>query len=138
MPEVLFSDYCTSWLEQQKGKIRPASYAKYNVIVEKHIRPELGNCQLSELSIDLVEHLEKKKTLQEKLSARTVRSILIVLRSILDYIQKETGYDFSSIQMPYPPLRREKNRPCLLMSRSVFFNFWSLIWMTANLAYSCL
>lgn len=107
---LIFSDYCSEWLRRQKGTVRPASYAKYSALVERHIIPELGMYQLSELSSDLIAQFAQKKTEQEKLSAKTLHMILIVLHSILDNVQKETSYDFTGIAMPYPKLTREKKQ----------------------------
>lgn len=120
---ALFSDYCTGWLEQQEETVRPSSYAKYYGIVEKHIKPALGDCQLSELSTDWIAQLAQQKTVQENLSARTVQAILVVLRSILDYAQEETAFDFSGIEMPYPKLSREKKQALSIEEQEKLMRF---------------
>lgn len=122
----IFSDYCSGWLSQQEGTVRTSSYAKYSALVEKHIMPALGKCQLSELSSEQIAQFAQEKTEQEKLSAKTVYMILVVLRSILDFVQKETDYDFSDVVMPYPKLTREKKQALTAEEQERLLRF--LVW----------
>ncbi|MCD8020787.1 MAG: site-specific integrase [Clostridiales bacterium] len=107
---LIFSDYCYKWLSQQEATVRTSSYAKYSSLVEKHIMLVLGKCRLSELSSERVAQFAQEKTEQDELSAKTVHMILGILHSILDYVQKETHYDFSGVVMPYPKLVRKKKQ----------------------------
>ncbi len=52
--------------------------------------------------------------------------ILVVLRSIMDYVQKETNYDFSSVAIPYPKLTKEKKQALSLEEQERLLHF--LVW----------
>lgn len=89
--EKNFTFYATEWLDSIHLHIKHSTYVKYSNIVNNHIMPELGNCQICELSTeDIREYADKKLSLGNAktstgLSTKTVKDILSVLRLILRY-----------------------------------------------------
>lgn len=84
------------WLasEQQRGKIRPSTYRRYEMDIRNHLIPELGHIKLSALTLDDVQrffdrvHQQGRKPKNNDdapsaLAPRTVRNILTPLQEAL-------------------------------------------------------
>lgn len=68
------------WLQiYKKGKIAPRSYSNYELYVEKHIIPALGNLLLTEVR---PAHIEKLMTAKSEKSTSTRKHILLALNGI--------------------------------------------------------
>lgn len=37
-----FADYCNEWLYLKRSSVKPSTFVKYTTILEKYIRPDLG------------------------------------------------------------------------------------------------
>ncbi|MDR3319025.1 MAG: site-specific integrase [Clostridiales bacterium] len=79
------------WLEiVMRDELRKTSYAAYRGYVRNHIVPDVGEYRLTEIMPETVQTLTK--TLKAKsLASKTVRSIMVVLRSALD-VAADYGY----------------------------------------------
>lgn len=83
------SDYCDEWLYLKRSSVKPATFVKYATILEKHIRPDLGDYFSEAVSTVLVEQFSYRLLHEKNLSPKTVRDILSVLNSILNYTARE-------------------------------------------------
>lgn len=97
-----FSVYCDNWLELNRYKIKESTYVKYLYVVEHHIKPMLG--QHCPIQIDdlIVEWFQRELMITKGLSAKTVKDILVVLRSILKFTQKALGKAAVMPEIAYP------------------------------------
>ena len=102
MPKQNLSFFCDEWLRGTRDRVKSATYVKYEAIVEKHIRPRLGSCRPSSLTTGMIEEFTSVLTHENGLSAKTVRDILICLRSILKYIDKQSGVLLQAVEIAYP------------------------------------
>lgn len=104
-----FSAYCDEWLQISQNRVKESSYIKYWTIVERHIRPKLGEYLLTELS---TMHMEKfsRALLEDGLAPKTVRDILNVTRSILKYTAKHFPGTMQFIDMAYPKETKREMR----------------------------
>lgn len=103
-----FSHYCDEWLRLNKIRIKESTYVKYNTIIEKRIKPKLGNFVIDELSSLIVEQFTYELLYEEKLSPKTVKDILIVLNSILKYSSRHHQGIFPNVEIYYPkPVKKE-------------------------------
>lgn len=90
-PTVIFEPLATQWLKNVKLRIKESSYVKYHNTVQNHIIPDLGTCQMNQLTTEAVERfVEKKLTCGKRdgeggLSEKTVKDILAVLKEICLY-----------------------------------------------------
>ncbi len=100
------------WLSAAKLRVKPASYANYENIIAKHILPTLGGEYFSGLTTQKLNSFIQHKLQfgrldgQGGLSAKTVRDIMRVYRSIEHYASQEYGVKFTSFTMP----KVEKNQ----------------------------
>lgn len=88
---ILFSDIVNEWLMYIKNTVRQQSYFRYKFLAEKHIIPNIGQCRVSELDIDMInsylylEATEGKLRSNEGLSESTVYAISYIIRSAINY-----------------------------------------------------
>ena len=109
-----FGFYCDEWLASVKGNLKEATYVKYVSILEKHIKPKLGGCFPLALSTSLVECFRDELLLIDELSPKTVKDILVLLRSVLKYTAKQFPNEFPQIDINYP---KETKKEMRVMSR---------------------
>lgn len=93
--------YCDEWLQKKKKKIRESTYIKYNTILEKHIKPRLGNCHPQGLTTDNVDDFTDDLLFEDELSVKTVHDILVVLHGVLRYVATQCP-GASVIEINYP------------------------------------
>lgn len=103
-----FSNFCDEWLLLNKSGIKESTYVKYQSILEKHIKPNIGDYNL--LSIDSLILEKFKEHLLEKLSPETVKTILILTNSILKYARKCVAEPPASITIVYPKTHKKEMR----------------------------
>lgn len=96
------SDYCEEWLISCKSKVKESTYVKYEEILRKHILRKLGCCLPWALTDALLESFTEELLLENRLAPKTVRDILMVLRSAIKYADKRYPGVFPSLDIPYP------------------------------------
>lgn len=107
---IVFSKYCEEWLTLSRNRVKEATYAKYYIIVNKYLKPELGKCNLTKINTVTIEHFSNKLLVTYGLSGKTVRDILFVLHSVLDYVYKQQGQAFNHIDIIYPKENKKDMR----------------------------
>ena len=84
---ITFEKVAYEWLEQKKGMIKKSTYYRYLYLIKKYLIFYLKDFTLKDLEEydfnKLVENLTKT------LATKTVKDILINLKSILNYIEEE-------------------------------------------------
>ena len=85
-----FSAFCDMWLSSQRGEVRESTYVKYCTVLEKHIKPRLGNCY--------------------PLSPKTVKDAMVVLRSVIEYTAKQFSGRFPEVEFRYPKPDKQEMR----------------------------
>lgn len=80
--EKNFSQLCRQWAECVRYQVKPSTYGVYVTMIEKHILPDLGKLQVSELSNRLLEQYFQDKQNQE-LSWNTLRLIVFLMKAIV-------------------------------------------------------
>lgn len=92
----VFSYYCDEWLLLKRSKVKKSTLVKYENMLENHIKPQLGR-QLAETFTEVqIERFSHELFHRKKLAPKTVKDILVVIHSVLDYAQKQN----SSIKSP--------------------------------------
>lgn len=99
--EKLFSAYCDEWLIVNQSKVKESTFAKYTAVLDNHIKPHfegyLPKMITTEVTADYVDRLIHKKNL----SAKTVKDIMVQLKSILKYIaQHDKSFEMVEVSVP--------------------------------------
>lgn len=97
-----FHRYCEDWLHVQKTLVRTSSYIKYESVISRHILPRLGECLPGDITTRAVETFKQELLGEKGLSPKTVKEVLRVLRSVLDYHAKLTPGLFQQVEILYP------------------------------------
>lgn len=76
----------------------------------KHIKPRLGGCFPLAFNDGLIEQFANELLFEEELAPKTVKDILVVLRSILNYTAKRFPDTFPKVDIVYP---KESKKKCV-------------------------
>ncbi len=97
-----FSVYCDEWLKLNRLKVKESTYVKYHVMINNHIKPKLGGCLVAALSSFVIEEFSQELLFEEDLSPKTVKDILVLLKSVLRYTRKNYPGVMADIEISYP------------------------------------
>ena len=82
-----FGELLCYWLEFNNSKNKQTTQNKYEFLIEKHIKPELGNVKLNKISSAMINKFIDNKT--KNLSNSYVRTMAIIMKSALELGVKE-------------------------------------------------
>lgn len=97
---VKFRRLTDNWLLYKKHKIKESTYLNYNYIINTYLNKKFGKKRLSYfLDYDMNEFID---SLEKNLSNKTVRDIVLVLKSILKFAERKynTNFKLDLITMP--------------------------------------
>lgn len=93
-----YSQLLDDWLHSSKITVKDSTYARYAHLIHKHIKPHLGDLQLSQLTSQIIEEFIAVKLKTGRVDGRgglapkTVTDMLTVLKSTIEYA-KCNNYD---------------------------------------------
>lgn len=105
-----FAWFCDEWFESGKVRFKESTCVKYKTILDKHIKPRLGSCLPLGMNDALLEQFTNELLLEEELAPKTVRDILVVVRSVLDYTAKRFPATFPTVRIDYPKESKKEMR----------------------------
>ena len=97
---VRFRRLTDNWLLYKKHKIKESTYLNYNYIINTYLNKKFAKKRLSYfLDYDMNEFID---SLEKNLSNKTVRDIVLVLKSILKFAERKynTNFKLDLITMP--------------------------------------
>ena len=98
------------WLAQKRLSVKPSSFGRYAVLVEKHIIPRLGAYRVDRLTVQkLREYIEwelrsGRVNGEGGLSPKTVNDLVVVLKSALRYAGKTYAVPVSYTHLTLPTI----------------------------------
>ena len=113
MSKKTFSQIVELWKVDKKLYVKKSTLSAYILLIENHLLPEFGNS--SEIEEEQVQKFVFQK-LEQGLSQKTVKDILIVLKMILKFGAKNKWIQFSPFQIQYPTVR--ENQQIEVLSRT--------------------
>lgn len=96
------SEIVKLWREDKKQYIKKSSYAAYMLLIENHLLPVFGDCEVIEEAG--VQAFVLKK-LEQGLSQKTIKDMLIVLKMILKFGAKNKWLEHNQFDIQYPTER---------------------------------
>ena len=109
-----FSFFCDEWYAASRVKLKESTCVKYHTMLEKHIKPRLGGCFPLGINESRIEAFTNELLFEEELAPKTVKDILVVLRSILNFTAKRFPGTFPQIMIVYP---KESKKEMRVLSR---------------------
>lgn len=89
---VKFKKVTDNWLLYKKHKIKESTYLNYNYIINTYLNKQFGNKRMNFfLNYDMNEFID---SLEKKLSNKTIRDIVLVLKSILKFAERKYNANF--------------------------------------------
>lgn len=101
---------CEEWLRNNRLRLKPSTYVKYQTIIEKHIIPGLGDLTLDQVSTETVSGFGMHLSDSCGLAPKTVQDILVLLRTILQYARKSYPGICGEITVVYPKIDAQQMR----------------------------
>lgn len=106
----LFSSYCDEWLHFRKTQIKESTYVKYEIMLERYIKPGFGAYFPSDITTKMIDSFTYCLMFEKNLSAKTVRDILTVFQGILKYIRRVAAQEAPSVEISYPKVDKKNVR----------------------------
>lgn len=110
-------EWCGEWLVLRRSRVKLSTYVKYETILRKHICAVLGEYLPERLNTVEIERFSHGM-LEEGLSEKTVRDVLMVLHGVLDYIRSQNGA-LPTIDIVYPKEPRREMRVLSLEEQKI-------------------
>ena len=86
LPTGTFGATALEWLSVSRNQLKESSYVKYHTVINNHLMPVFGDCQISDITRDDVSHFCNLLLSEENgtvaLSPKTASSIVCVLKNI--------------------------------------------------------
>ena len=114
-----FSLYCDRWLLLHRNRVKESTFVKYANSMEKHIKPMLGTCLPGQLTAVKIEQFSNTLLHSNHLSAKTVHDILLLVKSVLKYTEKEVE-NMPHVEISYP---KETKKEMRVLSKEEQINF---------------
>lgn len=118
-----FAYFCDEWFEAGKGRYKESTCVKYKTILDKHIKPKLGGCFPLAFHDGLIEQFTNELLFEEELAPKTVKDILVVLRSVLNYTAKRFPATFPKVDIAYPREIKKEMRVLTREEQSQFVSY---------------
>jgi integrase len=115
VPILTFTDVVEQWLSVTSLKVKPSTYADYTSILNLHVIPQFGNRIIQTVTALEINHFTKAKLENGRtdgnggLSPKTVRDILSLIKSIMDFAWGEKLIS-NRLSITYPKLRQQTIR----------------------------
>lgn len=114
-PQIKFNDVLDIWLRNNSVRLKGATINKYSYLINSHIRPVLGDKNVSEITASCINEFLLQKLQHgslknnEGLSPSYVRSITIIVNSVINFAAREHMC---------PPLMSPVYKPILMKKES--------------------
>ena len=96
LPTGTFGATALEWLSVSRNQLKESSYVKYRTVINNHLLPMFGDCQISDITRDDVSQFCNLLLSEENgttaLSPKTASSIMCVLKNIFDYAAQVKQY----------------------------------------------
>ena len=88
--EMTVRELCTEWLSVSSHRVKLSTLANYRMKIEKHIIPQFGNMMCSDVASKMAYNFIQDK-LNDGLSPRYVADIMVLMKTVFKYAQREYG-----------------------------------------------
>lgn len=102
--ETRISEIISLWKTDKKQYVKKSSFSAYMLLIENHLLPSFG--EMTTIEETNIQSFVFEK-LEEGLSQKTIKDILIVLKMILKFGAKNKMFEYQQFEIQYPT-EREK------------------------------
>lgn len=119
----IFTSYCDEWLNASRSRIKESTYVKYTGIIKNHIKPYFGDYRPASITTETLETYRKDLLEKKRLSAKTIKDVLVVLHSILHYVAKNSINSYHPPEIIYPKETRKEMQTLSLNEQQRFITY---------------
>ena len=94
--------YLQAWLHGQRSSLRPATVSLYEMVVRRHLQPEMGSVRLDRLTVAQVQGMLSRLS-ESGLAPRSVGHVRAVLRSALNEAVRQELVPRNVASLARPP-----------------------------------
>jgi len=94
----------------QRKSVKPSTLRGYDCVLGKHILPVLGQLHIGQIQPLDIDHLVQSK-MEDQLSRRTIRNILVILQSIFSLALDNDVIDRSPVRKKHRPELPRSSKP---------------------------
>lgn len=105
LKKMTIREIALAWKADKRRYVKQSTFAAYALILENHILPTFGECEA--LSEQLVQDFVLRK-LNDGLSTKTVKDILIVLKMVMKFGVKTDWMNYCEWDIKYPTTETAK------------------------------
>ena len=120
---INLGDYIDEWLRMKRDCVKPSTLVKYTTILNKHIRPVWSDTLPTQLTTASVEQFGHGLLVEQGLSPKTVKDILMVFKAIVAYVHTEAGEGLPLIRVVYPREQKKELRVLTPQEQQRFANY---------------
>lgn len=117
-----FGDYCDEWLAVNKNRLKPSTIVSYSTALNKHIKPFFGGYRPAEITTTAVNAFTHQLIGTKKLSPKTVKDLLVVLKSVVKYISRVQG-TLLSLEITIPKQQQQEMRVLTVEEQQQFIAY---------------
>ena len=117
-----FCEFCDEWLSACRNRVKLSTFITYTTAVEKHIKPYFGGHPPADITSDMVDSFTELLLNEKKLSPKTVKDYLVVLKSIFKFTSRTLG-SVGLIEVTMPKQTREEMRVLSVEEQNKLFRF---------------
>lgn len=112
--KIFYRDWVVGWLKYKKDYVKESTHANYANVIYNHLIPDLGDIYLQDISHNelqkyILDKLKSGRVATDKgLSEKTVKDIMMVLKSSLKYAMNEGKMSQINLDFIYPKNHRKQ------------------------------
>ncbi len=104
-----FGLYCDEWLNSCKNRVKLSTVITYQTALENHIKPYFGGYLPVNITTEAVDSFTNHLLNAKKLSPKSTKDYLVILKSVLKYIARIQGHALN-IDITMPKQTQEEMR----------------------------
>ena len=118
--DYTFDSFSKEWLAAITPQLKASSVAKYTNILKLYLLPRFGRLQITDITRNDIVSMSRDLLVsggakEGGLAPKTVKSILSLIKNILDYASREKGVQTADIRDIYV---KQPQKPMRILSRS--------------------
>lgn len=114
--------YCKKWLRKKEYYVKESTYVKYYGMLEQYIIPEFGNQKIMDITSEKIHKFRDQLLYEKNQSPKTVKDLLVVLKSVLGYARQEIGAA-KDVEIFYPRTKASNLQVLSLTEQELFKNY---------------
>lgn len=120
---ILFQELCKTWLESKSIQVKESTLEKYEQILSRYLIPGFGTMDLCQIDQSKTDSFTSLLMNTKKLAAKTVKDILVILKSILKYGKQLYHLSLPEFEFTWPRQPKKEMRVLTVSEQKVLQDY---------------